>query len=173
MWRISQRNLLQSFIGSLQLTNHLNCMAWPPELAHCAPPINLEGLIFSVNRNFGSGRTPPLRDEINPKKFQSFSVNRNFGLGQTPPSPFWINSEIKKYFFMSKKKYFEKLKKKTEYLMKKQSIWWQKSVFYDKNPLGIGETPPPFGKKNPTKNSVFSDKEILDWERPPPHFQKK
>ena len=67
------------------------------------PPINLDGLIFSVNRNFGSGRTPPLRDEINPKKFQSFSVNRNFGLGQTPPSPFRINSEIKKYFFMSKK----------------------------------------------------------------------
>ena len=86
------------------------------------PPINLDGLIFSVNRNFGSGRTPPLRDEINPKKFQSFSVNRNFGLGQTPPSPFRINSEIKKYFFMSKKKYFEKFKKKTEYLMKKQSI---------------------------------------------------
>ena len=74
---------------------------------------------------------------------------------------------------MSKKKYFEKLKKKTEYLMKKQSIWWQKSVFYDKNPLGIGETPPPFGKKNPTKNSVFSDKEILDWERPPPISKKK
>ena len=42
---------------------------------------------------------------------------------------------------MSKKKYFEKFKKKTEYLMKKQSIWWQKSVFYDKNPLGIGENP--------------------------------
>ena len=57
--------------------------------------------------------------------------------------------------------------------MKKQSIWWQKSVFYDKNPLGIGETPPPFGKKNPTKNSVFSDKEILDWERPPPISKKK
>ena len=56
--------------------------------------------------------------------------------------------------------------------MKKQSIWWQKSVFYDKNPLGIGETPPPFGKKNPTKNSVFSDKEILDWERPPPISKK-
>ena len=90
------------------------------------PPINLDGLIFSVNRNFGSGRTPPLRDEINPKKFQSFSVNRNFGLGQTPPSPFWINSEIKKYFFMSKKKYFEKLKKKL-------SIWWKNRVFDDKN----------------------------------------
>ena len=64
----------------------------------------------------------PEGNEINPKKIQSFSVNRNFGLGQTPPSPFWINSEIKKYFFMSKKKYFEKFKKKTEYLMKKQSI---------------------------------------------------
>merc|ERR1712055_94733 len=87
------------------------------------PPINLDGLIFSVNRNFGSGRTPPFRDEINPKKCQSFSVNRNFGLGQTPPSPFRINSEIKKYFFYVKKKVFRKIKKKkTEYLMKKQSI---------------------------------------------------
>ena len=76
---------------------------YPNERDPPPPPINLDGLIFSVNRNFGSGRTPPLRDEINPKKFQSFSVNRNFGLGQTPPSPFWINSEIKKYFFMSKK----------------------------------------------------------------------
>ena len=108
--------------GGIQKKKLVFFGVFPNEGGPPPPPLFLDGLIFSVNRNFGSGRTPPLRDEINPKKFQSFSVNRNFGLGQTPPSPFRINSEIKKYFFMSKKKYFEKLKKKTEYLMKKQSI---------------------------------------------------
>ena len=78
--------------------------------------------------------------------------------------------------------------------MKKQSIWWQKSVFYDKNPLGIGETPPLLAKKiqqktqfflirkfwigkDPPpiskKNRQFLITEILDWVRPPPLSAKK
>ena len=47
LWRICQRNRLQSCIGSLQLTNHFNCMAWPPELAHCGKEMRK-----SQNTNF-------------------------------------------------------------------------------------------------------------------------
>ena len=46
VWRICQRNLLQSCIGSLQLTNHFNCKVWPPKLAHCAPPPVCENLSY-------------------------------------------------------------------------------------------------------------------------------
>ena len=57
--------------------------------------------------------------------------------------------------------------------MKKQSIWWQKSVFYDKNPLGIGETPPLLAKKIQQKTQFFLIRKFWIGKGPPPISKKK
>ena len=46
-------------------------------------------------------------------------------------------------------------------------------IFYDKNPFGLGETPPPFGKKIPKKSQFFLLRKFWIRGDPPPPLSGK
>ena len=108
------------------------------------PPINLDGQIFSVNRNFGLAETPP----PNSKKFWVFS--------DKIPS-FWQNMPKNLIFLLTE---ILDWVRPPPLLTKNSEKFW---VFSDKIPPSWQNMP---------KNLIFSDKTLLDWVRPPPLLAK-